>query len=256
MTAFSATTLALGNREGFMAKRLMMATAAALLATVSGAYAGTEAVTVSYGAYIENNSNSSYKPTINTSSPFLASPTVENLTPNTQTATSTFLEVSPASGPSSLGTVTGSVLVNFTVAGPSGSTVTGVTSSGGNTATYSGGTINVSGYYDIDYGTNPQTDCITWSSTSCTTNTSNTSGVVSSTPNDTILVTFSNTETLAINLYNWTDWTMQPGISFDLDPVTATVPEPASIALFGSALVGLFMIGRRRQGRAATTTQA
>jgi hypothetical protein len=49
-----------------------------------------------------------------------------------------------------------------------------------------------------------------------------------------------------VNLYNWSDWTMMPDISFEeVSGPPATVPEPASLAILGLGLAGLGLVRRR-----------
>jgi hypothetical protein len=76
-----------------------------------------------------------------------------------------------------------------------------------------------------------KTDCVTWNND----------------PNP-VLVTFTNGDTLSINMINAEDWTIYPQISFNLTVPTAT-PLPGALPLFvsGSGLLGF--LGWRRQKR-------
>jgi hypothetical protein len=151
------------------------------------------------------------------------------------------MQVAPLAGGASVGTIAGSINIAMKLTGPGGSAVSGVTTSaGGNGATLSNGTLDFAANYKLFYGS--QTDCLTWNSSSCTP-TGNTSTV-----GETLTVTFADKAVLDINLYNWSDWDMEPKIGFDLisGPVAA-VPEPATIAQFGVGLIGLIGVTMRRR---------
>jgi hypothetical protein len=142
--------------------------------------------------------------------------------------------VAPTSGS---GTVTGSIVVDFNLSGPNGSAVTGVTSTAGaNQASIVNGLIQIDANYAIDYAN--QTDCITWTS-SCT------AGDYKGNPlTDTLGISFADGAILDIGLYDWADWNMQPQISFELVQ-GVDVPEPASVALFGTGIAALLLLKRR-----------
>ncbi len=187
-------------------------------------------------------------PTINDdgSNDYLPGSFSGSLTVGTPTAPITFLQIAPVSGPASYGTVSGGIKLVFNFTGPSNSAVTGVTASpGGSFPTLSNGSVGFSGVYELFYGT--QTDCITWDATACTPTGSTT------TIGNTLAVSFADGAILDVNLYNWSDWTMTPSISFDLVEGPTAVPEPASLALLATALAGLGLIGlyRRRLPRPA-----
>jgi len=225
-----------------------MMIAAAFLGSISAAQATTMAtITGSYSAV--DTGTGSYLPTINyNGNPFLTSPFTEQLSVGVTTAPTTFLQVSPVSGSSSVGTQTGSILIDMNLSDSATSSITGVSySSGGNGAILSNQSIQFMANYELFYGN--QTDCLTWNSASCTPN------GTTSTIGETLTVNFSDGAVLAINLYNWSDWDMAPQISFDLvspDPPTS-VPEPASIAVLGAGLLGLGLARRwcTRVGRTA-----
>lgn len=84
------------------------------------------------------------------------------------------------------------------------------------------------------------TDCVVWSS--------------GNNPLDFTLDTATEDYTLAIDLVDAQDWDITPDVTFTLTgtPVTPpTVPEPASMVLFASGLVGLTAIRRRMSRKSA-----
>jgi hypothetical protein len=82
---------------------------------------------------------------------------------------------------------------------------------------------------------NNQTDSITWSN--------------SGSELDPIVVQFTNGAILDITLGNASDWAIVPTIKFTLANAPAQVPEPASLALFGTALAGLGLLKAARRRR-------
>lgn len=220
-----------------MLSRLLTMTTAVLIVSASAAFAQT-AIKGTYSAI--DTGTAGYIPTINDDGgSFLPSPFSENLTLGNTTVASTFLQVAPAAGSSSLGTLKGVITVAFTLtAGPTNSAVTAVTATG-NAATLSHGVVTVTADYELFYGSKPQTDCLTWTGTSCTANNNTT------TIGDTLAVSFADGALLDINLYNWADWDMQPDISFKLVDGPTAAPEPASLALFATALAVLGCTRRR-----------
>jgi hypothetical protein len=203
---------------------------------IAGAAASSYTVTGSYSA--STSTHAAGTPTISDSLPAAFS---ETLAVGGTTGQLNFLTVAPTSGS---GLVTGSVDVEFSYVGPSGSAVTGVSSTvGANQATFSGGMVDIAANYAINYTT--QTDCITWDGT-CTPS----SGPVTTKLTDTLAISFADGAVLDVGLYDWSDWNMQPGISFTLasgpTPQTPTAPEPASLALFGAGVASLAVIRRRR----------
>ena len=229
-----------------MSTRLLIATAAAFLATVSSAYA-TTSVTID-GTYtaVAVAAHPQYAPTINNDGqPFLSSPFSTTLTVGSTTTPSPFLQVAPVSGGSGVGTQSGSIDIAMTLTDAANSPVTSFSyTTGGNPVTLTNGVLNIVANYNLFYGN--QTDCITFSTTTCTAND------VTTTIGETITATLADGTTISMNLYNWSDWNMAPNISFDptSGPTPTPTPEPASLALFGAGLVGLFVALRRQRAGA------
>jgi hypothetical protein len=222
-----------------MSMRVLGAAAALTIAAAATAYATPFEGTYSAGVA---GANPNYVPTINDDGgSFLPSPFSGSLTVGTPTAPTTFLQVAPVNAGASAGTQLGTIVVGMTITDPSGAGITGVTTSaGGNGATLNSGTMYFTANYAFYYGN--QTDCLTWNSTTCFPS-NNTSTV-----GETLAATFADGSVLDISLYNWSDWDMAPSISFELvsGPTLVTVPEPASLAVFGAALLGLCMVRRVR----------
>lgn len=138
------------------------------------------------------------------------------------------------------------VTVNFFTANPSGSCTgcTGSTASGTITASFtftepSGatGTFSDTATYQANYtgtlscaGTANPADCVTWS-----------------TANDPITVNFSDGAVMTVTLNNAEDWAITPTITFDMTKGPNAVPKQASLALFGTAILGLGVTRRRRK---------
>ena len=169
----------------------------------------------------------------------LTSPISGTLSVGQTTAPTDFLLVSPTNGS---GLVTGSIQVDFSVSDIYGSAITGVTNTAGaNVATIVNGEIQFDGNYAINYKT--QTDCITWAGY-CSPAAQ--SGAVKTQLTNTVAVSFADGAVLDMNLYDWSDWNMQPEISFGMANTPVPVPEPATLALFAAGLAGLAFLQRRR----------
>jgi hypothetical protein len=226
-----------------MAFRVFVAVTASLLVAASAAHATTMAMSGSYTA-VAVAANPSYAPTINDDGnpSFLSASFSGTLGVGQTTTPTTFLQIGPVSGGSSVGTQTGAIDVVMTLMAPNNSAVTSVTTSaGGNGAYVSGGAIHFAANYELFYSN--QTDCLTWDGTTCTTNAN---GNINTSIGETVTVDFADGAVLGINLYNWSDWDMMPDISFNLIAGPTSVPEPGTLAMFGSAIAGLAMLRRRR----------
>ena len=115
------------------------------------------------------------------------------------------------SNESSCGNATATINVSFTFTEPSGAV----------------GSVIDSATYTADYQS--QTNSLDWTS-------------------NTLVVDFTDGAVAHILLPNQNDWDINPTISFQaIDPSTPSVPEPASIAILGTALVGFSWLRRRKK---------
>lgn len=195
--------------------------------TIKGTYTVTQTQT---GGQVGN------KPTITDD---LKSNFTEILTIGKATNPTSFFTISPA-GTSGIncgrhcnGTndiASDTITVTFTFTDPSGAT--------GNLVETGIYQANYDGTLSCSSSRGSQTDCIDWSKT-----------------NDPIEVTFSDGIELLVTLYDAQDWDIVPKISFEAfqnpvqKPDPKPVPEPASLVIFGAALIGGFGARRLRKMR-------
>jgi hypothetical protein len=225
---------------------------AALTAAASGAYATTIAptptITATYSDTTVYTGSSSEKPTIST-----LSSSIPALTLGQSTGELSFFTVSPTSSTKN-DTVTGIVTVNFALTDPTAvkTATSGTTAGGIAPSAVTNGQFSVTANYQIDYANS--TDCISWTVAACTLP-GDSSVPDSKTLGDTVVVTFADGAVLDLGLWNWADWNMQPGISYDLvsDPTSPkTVAEPMSMALLGVGMVGVGAMRRRARAPQAS----
>jgi hypothetical protein len=212
------------SRHGRPVAAKATATAAAFLLSAASAYAAPTTVAGTYSI-----TQSAVSPTgANEWSPAddLGSPFGESLNVGVATANTDFFTLNPpgSSGCGSSCTETETVSAAFTFTSPSGTTPTPVT---------------FSATFTAHWGS--QTDTLIWAGSSG-------SGGADGNGFVTETVDFTDGAVLDIILSNAQDWSSIPSISFDLvDTPTTVVPEPASLALVGAALLGFGLTRRLRK---------
>jgi hypothetical protein len=213
-------------------QKLLIATATALI--VSGTVAAHASPITVKGSYTVTQSNpTGNEPTITDD---LSSSFTESLTYGISKTTN-FISVAPAGSSGTCGgskpacnstndTATDTIKVTFSFTLPTGGAGDFV-----ETGTYIADYDGTAKYDGKSCTSSPgtETDCVVWS-----------------TSNDPIVVSFSDGDTLDVTLNNAQDWTMTPTITFLLTDAPS-VPEPASIAIFGTALTSLIFVRRRRK---------
>lgn len=157
----------------------------------------------------------------------------------TETSPTNFFTASPAGSCSGGGCVGGrhgtgtdTLTVTFTNLSIAGiGTIGSLTETATYTAKYSGSALSCAAGDQVS-PSRGATDCIVWTGAS---NTWNGSTMLSGSP--------GNDRDLDITLYNGTDWSITPKTAFEFVDAKTSVPEPGSLALLGTALAGLGMLG-------------
>jgi len=132
------------------------------------------------------------------------------------------------------GTVSETITVSFTSLKFEGYNLAPITLTGVYSAKYSGSELACA-VGDGRSPTSGETDCFIWTGA---TNTYNGKIVVDE--------AIGNGDMLVLTFHNATDWSITPTLSVQLVDPPPSVPEPASLALIGSGLLGLMMFRRRK----------